>query len=89
MSEKKSYQSWTISDEFWERIKEDITKTERKQKKDYEPIPKLTVDMYEFTPNNDSAGKLVKMFAFSFQVSALLSVIEFHILLTQFFLYLA
>ena len=23
-----------------------------------EPIPKLTIDMYEFTPNNDSAGKL-------------------------------
>ena len=29
MSEKKSYQSWTISDEFWERIQEDIPKTER------------------------------------------------------------
>lgn len=23
-----------------------------------EPIPKLTIDMYEFTPNNDSAGKM-------------------------------
>lgn len=35
MSEKKSYQSWTISDEFWERVKEDIPKTERDPKKDY------------------------------------------------------
>ena len=35
MSEKKSCQSWTISDEFWERIKEDIPKTERDPKKKY------------------------------------------------------
>ena len=25
---------------------------------DLEPIPKLTIDMYEFTPNSDSAGKM-------------------------------
>lgn len=26
MSEKKSYQAWTISDEFWEAIKDEIPK---------------------------------------------------------------
>lgn len=39
MSEKKSYQSWTISDEFWERIQEDIPKTERDPKKNYVHAP--------------------------------------------------
>ena len=33
MSEKKNYQSWTISEEFWEAIKGDIPKTERDPKK--------------------------------------------------------
>ena len=35
MNEKKSYQSWTISEEFWEAIKGDIPKTERDSKKKY------------------------------------------------------
>lgn len=39
MSEKKSYQSWTISDEFWERIQEDIPKAERDPKKNYVHAP--------------------------------------------------
>lgn len=29
MSEKKSYQAWTISEEFWKAIKEEIPKKER------------------------------------------------------------
>lgn len=39
MSEKKSYQSWTISDEFWEKIKEEIPKKERDLKKKYVHAP--------------------------------------------------
>ncbi len=39
MAEKKSYQSWTISDEFWEAIKEDIPKRERDPKKKYVHAP--------------------------------------------------
>ena len=39
MSEKKSYLSWTISDEFWEAIKGDIPKTERDPKKKYVHAP--------------------------------------------------
>ena len=39
MSEKKSYQSWTISEEFWEAIKGDIPKTERDPKKKYVHAP--------------------------------------------------
>jgi len=33
MEEEKSYQSWTISDEVWEAIKDDIPKRERDPKK--------------------------------------------------------
>lgn len=36
MSEKKSYQSWTISDEFWERIKKLVPRRERDPKKKYQ-----------------------------------------------------
>jgi len=39
MEEKKSYRSWTISDEFWEAIKEDIPKKERDPKKKYAHAP--------------------------------------------------
>ena len=39
MSEKKSYQSWTISDEFWEAIKGDIPQTERDPKQKYVHAP--------------------------------------------------
>ncbi len=35
MNRKKSYQSWTILDEFWEVIKEEIPKKERNPKKKY------------------------------------------------------
>ncbi len=35
MEEKKIYQSWTISDEFWDVIKEDIPKKEQDPKKKY------------------------------------------------------
>ena len=33
MTEKKGYQSWTISDELWEAVKEAISKKERDAKK--------------------------------------------------------
>ena len=33
--EKKSYQLWTISDEFWEAIQEEIQKKERDPNKKY------------------------------------------------------
>ena len=39
MSEKKSYQSWTISEGFWEAIKGDIPQTERDPKKKYVHAP--------------------------------------------------
>ena len=39
MSEKKSYQPWTISEEFWEAIKGDIPQTERDPKKKYVHAP--------------------------------------------------
>ncbi len=35
MTGKKSYQSWTISDEFWNEIKDKIPKRERDLKKTY------------------------------------------------------
>ncbi len=39
MEEKKSYQSWTISDEFWEAIKDEIPKKERDPGKQYVHAP--------------------------------------------------
>ena len=36
---KKSYQSWTISDEFWEAIKGEIPKKERDPAKEYKNAP--------------------------------------------------
>ena len=39
MSEKKSYQAWTISDEFWEAVKEEIPKKERDPAKKYKNAP--------------------------------------------------
>lgn len=39
MSEKKSYQAWTISDEFWEAIKGEIPKKERDPAKTYKNAP--------------------------------------------------
>lgn len=39
MSEKKSYQAWTISDEFWEEIKEEIPKKKRDPAKKYKNAP--------------------------------------------------
>ena len=39
MEEKKSYQSWTISDEFWTVIKDEIPKKERDPKKKYVHAP--------------------------------------------------
>lgn len=35
MDEQKSYKSWTISDEFWEEVKDYIPKTERDPNKEY------------------------------------------------------
>ncbi len=39
MSEKKSYQTWTISDKFWQVIKEEIPKKERDPAKEYKNAP--------------------------------------------------
>lgn len=39
MSEKKSCQAWTISDEFWEEIKEEIPKKKRDPAKKYKNAP--------------------------------------------------
>lgn len=39
MSEKKSYQAWTISDEFWEAVKGEIPKRERDPAKEYKKAP--------------------------------------------------
>ena len=39
MAEKKGYQSWTISDEFWEAIKDEIPKKERDLNKKYVNAP--------------------------------------------------
>ena len=39
MEEKKSYQSWTISDEFWTVIKDEIPKKERDPEKKYVHAP--------------------------------------------------
>ncbi len=39
MEEKKSYQSWTISDELWEVIKDEIPKKERDPEKHYVHAP--------------------------------------------------
>ena len=39
MEGKKSYQSWTISDEFWEAIKDEIPKRERDPNKKYVHAP--------------------------------------------------
>lgn len=38
MREKKNYQSWTISNEFWKAIKEDIPKRERDPKNEYNGV---------------------------------------------------
>jgi len=39
MNEKKSYKSWTISDELWEIIKEDIPERQRRDDKEYKRRP--------------------------------------------------
>jgi len=39
MEEKKSYKSWTISDAFWEAVKEDIPKRGRNSGKEYKRKP--------------------------------------------------
>lgn len=39
MGEKKSYQSWTISDEFWEKIKDMIPKRGRDENRTYQRKP--------------------------------------------------
>lgn len=39
MEEKKSYQSWTISDEFWEEIKDKIPVKKRDPQKKYKHAP--------------------------------------------------
>ena len=39
MTEQKGYQSWTISDEFWEAIKDAIPKKERDAQKTYKNKP--------------------------------------------------
>lgn len=39
MKGKKRYKSWTISDEFWEAIKEDIPRPERNPQKQYVHAP--------------------------------------------------
>lgn len=51
MSEKKSNQSWTISDELWEAVKDEIPERQRKAGKEYKrkpgggrkPLPKRQV----------------------------------------------
>jgi len=35
MDEKKSYQSWTLSDEFWNEVKDYIPKKKRDPKRTY------------------------------------------------------
>ena len=39
MNDKKSYQSWTISDEFWAIIKDEIPQKERDPEKHYKHAP--------------------------------------------------
>ena len=39
MAEKKGYQSWTVSDELWEAVKEAIPKKERDAQKTYKNKP--------------------------------------------------
>ncbi|MEY8316939.1 hypothetical protein AALB19_06395 [Oscillospiraceae bacterium 50-58] len=39
MSEKKNYQAWTISDEFWETVKGEIPKKERNPAKEHKNAP--------------------------------------------------
>ncbi len=39
MKEKKTYQSWTISDELWNEIKDYIPKKERDPNKEYKNAP--------------------------------------------------
>ena len=39
MEEKKSYQSWTISDEFWDAVKDQIPVKKRDPKKKYKNAP--------------------------------------------------
>lgn len=39
MDEKRSYQSWTISDEFWEAVKDQIPVKKRDPKKEYKHAP--------------------------------------------------
>jgi transposase len=39
MEDKKSYQSWTISDEFWAVIKDEIPQKERDPEKQYKHAP--------------------------------------------------
>ncbi|WP_408611432.1 transposase [Faecalispora anaeroviscerum] len=39
MNEKKSYQSWTISDEFWEAVKDQIPVKKRNPQKEYKNAP--------------------------------------------------
>ena len=49
--EKKSYQSWTISDEFWEAVKDEIPERQREEGRTYKrkpgggrkPLPKRQV----------------------------------------------
>jgi len=51
MNKKKSYRSWTISDEFWEAIKDEIPDRQRRADKEYKrkpgggrkPLPKRQV----------------------------------------------
>ena len=39
MGEKKGYQAWTISDEFWEAIRGEIPQKERGPSKEYKNAP--------------------------------------------------
>ena len=39
MSEKKSYESWRMSDEFWEMVKDDIPLYERDPQREYKRKP--------------------------------------------------
>jgi len=39
LNEKKSYKSWTISDELWEILKEDIPERQRRDDKEYKRRP--------------------------------------------------
>ena len=39
MEEKKGYQAWTISDEFWEAIRGEIPQKERDPSKEYKNAP--------------------------------------------------